>query len=80
MQVVDYRVTMIELGKQTHEVVKHDAQQSVASLVQRYDELLAKKEKLEEENRQLVAAVHKITKPVGEGSNPTSSFGSQELI
>lgn len=80
MQAADYRVTRVELGKKAHVVVKHDAQQSVASLVQRYDELLAKKDKLEEENRQLVAAVQRITQSASEGSNPSSSSYPQESI
>lgn len=80
MSAVDYKVTKIELGKQTHEVIKYDAQFSFASLVQRCDDLLAKKDKLEEENRQLMAAVHKITKSAAEGSNSIGSYGSQESI
>lgn len=80
MSTTDYKVTRIELGKQTHEVIKHDAQFFVASLVQRCDELLARRDKLEEENRQLMAAIHKITKPAVEGSNSIGSSGSQESI
>lgn len=80
MQAADYMVTRVELGKQTHEVVKHDAQQFVASLVQRYDKLLARKDKLEEDNRQLVAAIQKITKSTSEGSNPSSSSSPQGSI
>lgn len=80
MSATDYKVTRVELGKKMHEVVKHDAQYSVASLVQRYDELLAKKDKLEEDNRQLVAAVRKITKPTSEVSNPSSSTEERESI
>lgn len=80
MQAVDYKITWVELGKQTHEVVKHDAQHSVASLVQRYDELLAKKNNLEEENVQLVAAIQKITKSCNDGNNPSTSSNTKESV
>lgn len=46
----DYRIKKVELGKKTHAVGMHDTQHSVTSLAQRYDELLAKKDKLKEEN------------------------------
>lgn len=33
MQLLDYRLTRVELGKQTHAEIMHDAHDSVASLV-----------------------------------------------
>lgn len=80
MQAADYRITKVQLGKQTHEVVKHDAQQKVATLVQRYDEVLTKKDQLEVENQRLVAAIQSITQPSsGEGQVPISSRVSEPI-
>ncbi|XP_057870878.2 uncharacterized protein LOC131077399 [Cryptomeria japonica] len=65
---------------QQESVVEVPKDTPASSLVERRDELLAKKDKLEEENPQLVTVVHKITKLVAEESNPTSSSSSQESI
>lgn len=51
----------MELGKRTHYGLMHDAQDLVASLVQSYDELLAKKNNLKEKNSQLIMVIQKIT-------------------
>lgn len=61
MQLSNYRLTGIECGKQTHSSLKHDAQDSVTSLVQSYDEILAKKDVLKEKNTQLITMIQKIT-------------------
>lgn len=58
----------------------HDAQHSVSSLVQRYEELVAKKDKLEEENLQLVTVIQRITKSFEGENNPSTSFSAKESV
>lgn len=49
-------------------------------MVQRYDELLAKKEKLKEENLHLISVIQKITKSSEERINPSTSFVLEESV
>lgn len=48
--------------------------------MQWYDELLMKKDKLEEENMKLVAAIQRITKSSNEGDNPSTWSNAKELV
>lgn len=79
MQVSDYRFTRVELGKQTLANMMQDAQSLVTVLAQSYNELLAKKEKLKEENEQLVSVIQRITQS-SDTVGSLSSFAPKESV
>lgn len=57
MQLVDFKITRLDLGKQTHARLINDAQESVEFLAQECDELKRKKNQLKEHNELLMAVI-----------------------